>query len=122
MHDEGEQVMAYDEGLAQRVRDILAADDSVEIVEIVEKKMFGGLSFMVNGNMCCGVAGDNLMVRVGPEQYEQALALPGARAMDFTKRPMKGFVFVGVAGYTAAEDLKVWVQRGLNFVHRLPPK
>ena len=81
--------MAYDERLAQRVREELADRPGY-----AEKKMFGGLCFLLRGNMCCGVGKDGLMVRVGPEQYESALADDHARQMDFTGRPMKGFVFV----------------------------
>ena len=109
--------MAYDEGVAQRLREAF-----VEQPGVVEKKMFGGLTFMVRGHMCCGVATDDLMVRVGPEQYEEALTLSGAREMDFTKRPMRGMVMVSSAGYALDEDLAAWVERGLKFVTSLPPK
>jgi hypothetical protein len=78
--------MAYDEKLAQRVRQALSGQDG-----IVEKKMFGGLAFMLHGNMSVGVEKDRLMVRVGPDRYDEALARPHARPMDFTGRPMKGF-------------------------------
>ena len=80
--------MAYDEGLAQRVREVLA-----ERSDLSERKMFGGLCFLVNGNMCCGVVRDELMVRVGPDAYDESLSLPHARKMDITGRPMKGFVY-----------------------------
>ena len=109
--------MAYDEGLAERLRE--AFQDQAETVE---KRMFGGLAFMVNGNMCCGVERDSLMVRIGPDQYEEALALPHARPMDFTGRPMRGFVYVDAEGFESDEGLSEWVQRGLNFVFTLPPK
>ena len=81
--------MAYDEGLAQRLREVMADHDDIE-----EKKMFGGLAFMLNGNMCVGVAGEQLMVRVGAEAYADALKQAHAREMDFTGKPLKGFVFV----------------------------
>ena len=109
--------MAYDEGLAQRLR-----EQFQDQAGVVEKKMFGGLSFMVRGHMCCGVVKDELMVRVGPVGHEEALAQPHARPMDFTKRPMKGMVFVAPAGLVEDYDLASWVQRGVAFVSTLPPK
>ena len=84
--------------------------------------MFGGLSFMLQGNMCCGVEGDRLMVRVGPENYDEALEQEHAELMNFTGRPMKGFVFVGAAGLASDEDLAAWVQRGVEFALTLPAK
>jgi hypothetical protein len=84
--------------------------------------MFGGLTFMVSGHMCCGIVGEDLVVRVGPDWYEKALALPNARAMDFTGREMKGFVYVGPPGYRTTVDLRRWIKRGLRFVQSLPPK
>lgn len=84
--------------------------------------MFGGLAFMVNGHMCCGIVGKDFVVRTGPEQYEEALSKPHARPMDFTGRPMRGLVYVGPEGYESARDLKAWIQRGLRFVRTLPPK
>lgn len=109
--------MAYDEGLAHRIRAVLASQPNV-----YERKMFGGLAFMVNGNMCCGVMGDQLMVRVGAEQWPTAVALPHARAMDFTGKPMTGMVYVDQGGLAEDEDLAVWIGRGLAFVATLPPK
>jgi TfoX/Sxy family transcriptional regulator of competence genes len=109
--------MAYDEDVAFRIRAVLADQDSV-----TEKKMFGGLSFVVNGHMCCGLAKEKLMVRVGPEQYEECLAQPHAREMDFTGRPMKGMIYVDSEGYDSDEDLQAWVDRGLAFVTSLQPK
>ena len=109
--------MAYDEQLAGRVRDVLARRKDVS-----EKKMFGGLSFMLGGNMCCGVDKDNLMVRVGPEQYETALAQPHARPMDFTGRPLKGMVYVDPEGYRTDAALAAWVKRGVDFAASLPAK
>ena len=81
--------MAYDEGLAQRVREALSDRRGLS-----EKKMFGGLCFLVNGNMACGIVRDELMVRIGPAAYDHALAEPEAREMDFTGRALKGFVYV----------------------------
>jgi TfoX/Sxy family transcriptional regulator of competence genes len=109
--------MPYNEALAQRVRTILAEHDAV-----VEKKMFGGLTFMLNGNMCCGIIRDDLMVRVGPEQQAGALAQPHARELDFTGRPMRGMVVVSAAGLDKDADLQAWVQRGVAFVASLPAK
>ena len=84
--------------------------------------MFGGLTFMLQGNMCCGVAGERLMVRVGPEKYDQALGQKHAQLMDFTGRPMKGFVFVGSEGLASDGELETWVQRGVDFALSLPAK
>ena len=109
--------MAFDEGLAQRLREILAARE-----DVVEKKMFGGLAFMVSGNMCCGVLGGDLMARVGPGQYASVLRLPHARPMDFTGKPLKGFVYVGHEGIASDHELTVWVERCLEFAGSLPPK
>jgi TfoX/Sxy family transcriptional regulator of competence genes len=109
--------MAHDEGLAQRVREILEERRGVS-----EKKMFGGLCFLVHGNMCCGVETDRLMVRVGPDAHEAALAEPHARKMDFTGRAMKGFVYVGEEGFEADEDLERWVELGASFAASLPKK
>ncbi len=109
--------MAYDEGLAERVRGALS-----DRPDVVEKKMFGGIAFMVRGNMCVGVNQDNLMLRVGPDQYAAALAREHARPMDFTKRPMKGFIYVDQAGLETDEDLAEWIEWGLRFVLTLPPK
>lgn len=109
--------MAFDEAVAGRVREALAGAPNV-----VEKKMFGGSAFMVRGNMCCGVTGDRLMLRVGPDGYEAALSRPHARPMDFTGRPMKGFVFVEPGGFTSDEDLKAWVAQAMKFALSLPAK
>jgi hypothetical protein len=84
--------------------------------------MFGGIAFMLNGNMCCGVVKDDLMVRLAPDRSEEALQLPHARPMDFTGRPMKGFVFVEPAGVATDEALREWVKRGVEFASTLPAK
>jgi TfoX/Sxy family transcriptional regulator of competence genes len=102
--------MAYDEGLAQRIRELLEDDPRV-----AEKKMFGGVAFLVDGHMACGIIRDELMVRVGPEAHAEAIAQPYARPMDFTKRPMRGFVQVTSAGFEADADLASWVARGVDF-------
>jgi hypothetical protein len=109
--------MAYDEGIAQRLREVLGDN-----TEVVERKMFGGLAFMVSGHMCCGVVGDVLMARVGPGQYEDALSRPFARKMDFTGKPLKGFVYVDPDGFQTDGDLEAWVARCESFVRALPPK
>jgi hypothetical protein len=109
--------MAYDEGLAQRVREHLETRDDVS-----EKRMFGGLAFLLAGNMSVGVNGDDLMVRVGPNAYRETIALEHAREMDFTGRPLTGFVYVGVEGVESDTDLAAWVSRGVAFAASLPPK
>jgi TfoX/Sxy family transcriptional regulator of competence genes len=111
--------MAYDEALAGRVRTVLQDQP-----EIKEKKMFGGLAFMLRGNMCCGIVKDELMVRVGPARYEAALARPEARPMDFggKGRPMKGMVFVAPHGMTGEETLAEWVGMGVAYAGSLPAK
>ena len=109
--------MPYNQGLAQRVRATLAAYGAVN-----EKKMFGGLTFMLNGNMCCGITRDELMVRVGPDQYADAVAQPHAREMDFTGRPMRGMIMVDPAGLESDADLEAWVRRGVAFTSGLPAK
>jgi TfoX/Sxy family transcriptional regulator of competence genes len=109
--------MAYDEGLAQRVREVLE-DRS----DVTEKKMFGGVAFLLGGNMCVGVVGDELMLRVGPDAYESALEQRHARAMDFTGKPMRGMVYVAEAGFREDAQLAEWVERGIAFAGALPPK
>lgn len=109
--------MAYDEGVAQRLREAFE-----EYPQVTEKRMFGGIAFMLNGHMCCGVVGEELMVRVGPEGYQQALARPHAREMDFTGKALKGFVYVTPEGFAEDEDLAAWVERASRFVLSLPPK
>ncbi len=107
--------MAYDERLAERVRKSL-----VRRRRISEKKMFGGLCFLANGHMCCGVIGKDLVVRVGPKAYEASLKNPGARPMDFTGRPLPGLVYVGKRGYESDQALRDWVLRGLEHARSLP--
>ena len=107
--------MSYDEKLAMRVRRVLADRD-----DVVEKKMFGGLCFMVNGAMCCGLTKSDFMVRVGPEKFDDALAQPHTRPMDFTGRPSKGMVYVAPEGLRTDAALARWVRRGLAFVAAHP--
>lgn len=90
--------------------------------DVVERKMFGGLAFMVRGNMCCGVVGGELMVRVGADAHGQLAAEPHARPMDFTGRPMKGMLYVGAPGTDADADLRRWVERVVAHARSLPPK
>ena len=109
--------MAYDEALAARIRSALAGEPNV-----TEKKMFGGVAFMLDGNMACGVTGDEIMVRVGPDDHEDALSRPHARPMDFTGRSMRGLVYVARPGFQSDEDLAAWVEAGASFARSLPPK
>jgi TfoX/Sxy family transcriptional regulator of competence genes len=109
--------MSYDEKTAGRVREILGRR-----ADVVERRMFGGLCFMANGAMCCGLSGETLMVRIGPEQHEEALAQPHARPMDFTGKPMKGFVYVDAPGISTAAALTKWIDRSLAFVSTVPKK
>lgn len=109
--------MAYDEALADRVRDALAGRDGVR-----EQKMFGGLAFMVNGYMTVAVVHDELMARVGAHGEDDALAQPHTRPMDFTGRPMAGFVQVSAAGVATPNDVETWVDRCLAFTETLPPR
>ena len=108
--------MSFDQGLAQRVREHL---DGVS--GLTEKQMFGGLSFLVGGNMCVGVIGEELIVRVGPAATEAALERPGSRLFDFSGRPMKGWITVDPSALDADDALAAWVEEGLAFVRTLPP-
>lgn len=109
--------MSYDEKTADRVRRILSRR-----TDVVEKKMFGGLCFMVSGSMGCGITKTAFMVRVGPEHYQEALAQPHARPMDFTGRPLTGMVYVDPAGYRTDVALAKWVARGVDFAAGPPAK
>jgi TfoX/Sxy family transcriptional regulator of competence genes len=109
--------MAYDERLAERVRQELSENRGIS-----ERKMFGGIAFMIRGNMCCGVIDDRLMVRVGPDGYDKALKLAHASAMDYTGKPMRGFVYVSPEGTNTARQLRAWLQRGLDFAESLPAR
>lgn len=109
--------MAYDEDLASRIRQTLAPR-----ADIMERKMFGGLAFMLRGNMCCGVVGDMLMLRLGKEGTSAALQEPHTRPMDFTGKIMKSMVYVGPAGTSDRKSLNRWVNRGADYAASLPPK
>jgi TfoX/Sxy family transcriptional regulator of competence genes len=110
-------VLSYDPAAAERVRQLLSGRS-----DVVEKKMVGGLSFLVNGNMCCGITGMALMVRVGAESREQVLREPHVRPMLFAGRALSGFVCIEPEGYATDGALASWVQRGLEFVSGLPTK
>ena len=109
--------MAYDTGLAQRVREILEEEPGVE-----EKKMFGGLCFLLSGNMVCGIIKDDLIVRVGAEQYQAMLLVPHTRKFEITGRPLTGWVMVLARALDDDDDLGDWLQRAVAFVRTLPPK
>ncbi|MBI5841708.1 MAG: TfoX/Sxy family protein [Chloroflexi bacterium] len=109
--------MPYNQQLAERLRQKL-----IPIVRADEKKMFGGIGFMVNGNMAVGVHKDYLIVRVGADQHSQALNLPGAKPFDITGKPMSGWIMVAQEGYSADLSLEHWITLALEFMKTLPPK
>jgi hypothetical protein len=109
--------MAYDEKLAARIREVVKDQPG-----IAEKMMFGGLAFILNGHMCCGIVGEELMVRVGPEAYEKSLAETHVREMNFTGRPMKGMIYIAPEGVKTKNGLSRWVNMGIGFALTLPPK
>jgi TfoX/Sxy family transcriptional regulator of competence genes len=108
--------VAFDEALADRVRDVLAARP-----ELSERRMFGGIAFMLAGNMCCGVIDENLLVRLG-DDAPAALSEPHTRPMDFTGKPMRTTIYVEPEGTAADADLAKWVEAGADFAASLPPK
>lgn len=110
-------LMAFNEDLTERVRHALGAR-----APFTEIKMFGGLCFTVKGNMAVGVVKDDLMVRVGADQHDAAVALPGARPMDFAGKPMNGFVYAGPEATDTDDDLQAWVDRAFAYVGPMPPK
>lgn len=109
--------MPYDNDLVDRIRDLLNGRSGIE-----EKKMFGGLTFTVGGNMACGVTGQALVVRVGSRAYEDALSQPHCRECDFTDRPLKGIVMIDQKGFASHGDLRAWVERAYGFAGSLPAK
>ena len=109
--------MAYNEQLADRLRGVLA-----ERADAVEKKMFGGLAFMVDRKMSVGVLGDELVIRVAPEDYEQALKTKYVRPFDFTGKPLRGFLYIGTKAIESDEDLEQWVDLCLEYVYSLQAK
>ncbi len=108
--------MAFDETLAARIAS-LSRKKGVE-----EKQMFGGVGFLLNGNLLVGVWKDSLCVRLGPEQAEEALPGPHVKEFDITGRPMKGWVLVEAEGVTGGEQLQGWIRRAVKFVGKLPGK
>jgi TfoX/Sxy family transcriptional regulator of competence genes len=109
--------VAYDEKLAERVRLRLA-----DLSGVQEMKMFGGIGFLLRGNMCCGVNGTDLVIRLSHEDAEYLLADPNVRPMDLTGRPMKGWLYVSPVGIRTARQLGRWVDRAVAFASSLPPK
>jgi TfoX/Sxy family transcriptional regulator of competence genes len=109
--------MAFDEALADRARSVLGRRKG-----ITERKMFGGLAFLLNGNMCCGVTKDRLMLRLGEDGAAEALAEPHTQPMDFTGKPLKSMVYVTPEGTMADKDLQEWVRRAVAYAASLPPK
>jgi TfoX/Sxy family transcriptional regulator of competence genes len=106
--------MAFNEILAERVRQMLASNH----LPVEEKKMMGGLTFMVNGKMCLGILKDDLMARIAPEAFDSALSKKGCRPMDFTGKPMKGFIFINPEGTRSDKELEYWVKLALEFNQR----
>lgn len=109
--------MAYDEKLAESVSAVLGS-----LPNIIEKKMFGGVGYLLNGNMACGVNKETLIVRVGPDGYQAALDEEHTRVFDMTGRPMTGWVAVEPEGLKSKEMLAYWVRQGVTFAETLPPK
>ena len=109
--------MAYNEKLADRVREIIAATHTIT----EEKKMFGGLCFMVNDKMCVGVESERLMVRIDPEMYDEVMEKEGCQPMDFTGKIMKGYVFVDIDALKTEKKLNYWLQLALAFNAKAKP-
>jgi TfoX/Sxy family transcriptional regulator of competence genes len=109
--------MTYDETLAARVRELLRGRRSV-----AEKEQFGGIGFMIGGNMAVGVLGKDLLVRVGPEKHEAAMQSKHARPFSLTGRPARGWVLVGPAGLASKTNLAKWAELGVTFAKTLPRK
>jgi TfoX/Sxy family transcriptional regulator of competence genes len=103
--------MPFDENLGARVRSVLS-----DRTDVVEKRMFGGLAFMVSGRMCCGIIKNDLMLRVGPQRLEQLLKKPHARVMDFTGRPSQNMIYVSPAGLRTEAALRTWVGQSLDWL------
>lgn len=107
--------MAYNEFLADRIRPKLSN------YKVEEKKMMGGLTFMVNDKMCLGIVKDDLMARINPDEHDKSIKRKGCRTMDFTKKPMKGFVFIDHTGYDNEKDLDHWVALALAYNSQAKP-
>jgi len=109
--------MAFDERLAERIRTHLGTRSG-----LAEKKMFGGIAFLLKGNMCCGVHRDALMLRLDPAETDRALAEPHTRVFDLTGRPMKGWILVDAEGLATGRQLGKWIDRAAKYVGSLPAK
>ena len=109
--------MAYNTAAADDIRVRIGSHPG-----LTEREMFGGIAFMINGNMAVGVSGEELMVRVGEDAHDEAVALPGARVFDMSARPMRGWVSVAPEGFSTDDHFDAWVDRGVAFAETLPPK
>lgn len=109
--------MAYDEGLAQRIRELLEDDPDFQ-----EKRMFGGVCFLIRGNMAGGIIGEELIIRVGKEAYPEALKRPHTRKFDITGKALAGWVMVSQEGHETDEGLSAWLEQGVRYARSLPPK
>jgi TfoX/Sxy family transcriptional regulator of competence genes len=109
--------VAFEEALAGRIRDHLGGTAG-----LAEKRMFGGIAFLLNGNMCCGVHGDEVILRVDPEAAEDAVRKPHVRIFDLTGRPMRGWLLVGSDAVSSDEQLRAWIDMGVDFAGSLPAK
>ncbi len=109
--------MPYDQDLAQRISEALQGLPGLQA-----KKMFGGIGFLINGNMACGVLGEDMIVRVGPGKYDEALAQPFTRPFAMTGRPMSGWILVSPSGVIEESDFKSWIDQAVKYVQSLPPK
>jgi hypothetical protein len=109
--------MAYNPALADRVKKLIQTKKKLQ-----EKKMFGGIAFLLNGNMCCGVHGDEVILRVDPEKYEKLLARANIREFDLTGRPMKGWLLLNSKGARKSSDLKPWIKETVGFAETLKKK
>ena len=115
--DKDLRIMAYDLLLGERIRTSLSHRKGIE-----EKKMFGGLGFLLHGNMLVGVWKNSLIARVGPDAYEESLREPNAREFDITGKPMTGWILVNPEGVTDDDELNSWIQRAIKFVRTLEAK
>ncbi len=109
--------MAYNQNLAARIRSHLSP-----LADITEKKMFGGVGFMVRGNMACGVIGENMVLRVPPWSTGQILTRPHTRPFDFSGKPMTGWIYVEPGGFETEAELQNWIQQGIDYARSLPAK
>ena len=109
--------MAYNQALADEIRARIGDHPG-----LTERQMFGGIAFMLNGNMAVGVSGDELMVRVGKDAHDEAMTLPGTRLFDMSARPMRGWILVAPEGIASDADLGAWIDRGVAWAETLPPK